>query len=163
MGGIGFTRRKMILRIFISLVFLAAGILKLRDPLAFADGISGFQIFPDWMINPLAMSVPFFEILTGVGLLSRRTLGAAALAASGLSACFIFFYLSALARGIEVACACFGNWEILQVPTWLGSVRAILLLAACAWIYRSSGNRSAGGTPGIGNDGGQDARAPVDC
>lgn len=138
MGGVWIARRKMILRIFVSLVFLAAGFLKLRDPLAFADGISGFQIFPDWMINPLAMIVPFFEILTGLGLLSRRTLGAAALAACGLSSCFVVIYLSALARGIEVTCACFGKWEVLQVPTWLGSIRAILLLAACVWIYRAS-------------------------
>ena len=157
MGSVGIARRKMILRIFISLVFLAAGFLKLRDPLAFADGISGFQILPEWMINPLAMIVPFFEILTGIGLLSRRARGAAALAASGLSACFVVFYLSALARGIEVTCACFGKWELLQVPTWLGSVRAVLLLAACAWIYRS-----AGVPPANENDGGQDACAPVD-
>lgn len=128
----------MILRIFVSLVFLAAGLLKLRDPLAFADGISGFQILPDWMINPLAMIVPFFEILTGIGLLNRRFLGSAALAAGGLSACFVVFYLSALARGIEVTCACFGKWEVLQVPTWLGSIRAILLLAASVWIYAAS-------------------------
>ena len=128
----------MIIRIIVSLVFLAAGLLKLRDPLAFADGISGFQILPDWMINPLALIVPFFEILTGIGLLSRRFLGSASVAAGGLSACFVVFYLSALARGIEVTCACFGKWEVLQVPTWLGSIRAILLLAASAWIYAAS-------------------------
>jgi len=129
----------MILRIFVSLVFLAAGLLKLQDPLAFADGIAAFRIFPDWSINPLALTVPFFEILTGLGLLNRRTLSAASLAASALSACFVVIYVLALVRGIEAACSCFGKWEALQVPTWLGSVRAVLLLAACGWIHRTAG------------------------
>ncbi|MBE2205680.1 MAG: hypothetical protein IAE94_15215 [Chthoniobacterales bacterium] len=128
----------MILRIFLSLVFVVAGFLKLRDPLAFADGISSFQLIPGWLVNPLAMSVPLFEIFTGMGFLARSTRGAAALAACGLSTGFVVFHLSALVRGIDVSCACFGKWELLSLPVWLGSLRAILLLVACVWACRVS-------------------------
>ena len=135
MGGVWLTRGKMILRISVSLVFLVAGVLKLRDPLAFADGIAAFQVFPAWIINVLAMGVPFFEILTGLGILSRRTRSAGALAACGLSIGFVLLYASALARGLEVTCACFGKWEILEASTQVGFLRALILLGLSAWVY----------------------------
>jgi len=138
MVGIRLTSGKMILRILISLVFLVAGVLKLRDPLAFSDGIAAFQTFPSWLINPLAMSVPYFEILTGIGILIPRTRSAGALAACGLSFCFVVLFASALARGIDVTCACFGKWEILQVSTRMGFARAVVLLAACCWSYKNA-------------------------
>jgi len=135
MVGLGLAGRKMIQRIFVSSVFLVAGLLKLWDPLAFADGIAAFHVFPAWSINVLAMGIPYFEILTGIGILSGRTRSAAALAACGLSVCFVLLYASALARGIDVKCACFGKWEILQASTRVGFVRAIALLGLSAWVY----------------------------
>ena len=135
MGGLGLTNGKMIPRILVSLVFLVAGLLKVRDPLAFADGIAGFHAFPVWAINPLAMCVPWFEILTGTGILVGRTRSAGALAACGLSVCFVVLYASALARGLDVQCACFGKWDLLQASTRVGLVRALVLLGFSAWVY----------------------------
>ncbi|MFZ4777957.1 MAG: MauE/DoxX family redox-associated membrane protein [Terrimicrobiaceae bacterium] len=125
----------MILRFLISAVFLIAGLLKLRDPLAFADGIAAFHLFPVWMINPLALSIPYFEVFTGIGILVPRTRSPAALAACGLSLGFIILYASAIARGLDVRCACFGKWELLQASTRDGFARAIVLFAACLWVY----------------------------
>jgi putative oxidoreductase len=142
MVGHGLACRKMISRLLISLVFLVAGALKLSDPLAFADGIAAFHIFPGWSINPLAMGVPYFEIFTGAGILCGRTRSAAALAACGLSACFVVLYATALARGLDVTCACFGKWTLLQASTRVGFVRALVLLgiSVCAlrgrWLHQ---------------------------
>ena len=83
----------------------------------------------------LAMGIPYFEILTGIGILSGRARRAGALAACGLSVCFVLLYASALARGIDVKCACFGNWEILQASTRVGFVRALVLLGLSGWVY----------------------------
>lgn len=135
MGGFGLAGGEMIARILLSLVFLVAGALKLRDPQAFADGIAAFQVFPGWAINPLALSVPYFEIFVAVGILFARTRGAAALAACGLSVCFVALFAQAFARGLEVTCSCFGKWEILQASTRGGFARALVLLAMSMWIY----------------------------
>jgi len=139
MVGIGLTCGKMILRILVSLVFLVAGLLKLRDPLAFADGIAAFRIFPHAILNPLALGVPYFEILTGIGILCGPTRRAGALAAVALSLCFLVLYAFALARGLDVTCACFGKWEILQASPRVGFVRALALLGACSWMYTRGG------------------------
>ena len=135
MVGFALTGGKMIPRILVSLVFIVAGVLKLRDPLTFADGIAAFHVFPTWSINPLAMSIPYFEILTGIGIFGGRTRSAAALAACGLSVCFVVLFASALARGLDVTCSCFGKWEILQASTRVGFVRAVALLGLSAWVY----------------------------
>ena len=105
MVGVALAGGKMIPRILVSLVFFVAGVLKLRDPLAFADGIAAFHIFPNWSINVLSTGIPYFEILAGIGILSGRARSAAALAACGLSVCFALLYASALVRGLDVTCA----------------------------------------------------------
>ena len=135
MGGLGLANRKMIPRLLAASVFLVAGLLKLLAPMAFADGIAGFHAFPVWAINPLAMCVPWFEILTGTGILIGRTRRAGGLAACGLSVCFVVLYASALARGLDVQCACFGKWDLLQASTRVGLVRALILLGLSAWVY----------------------------
>ncbi|MEI6492214.1 MAG: MauE/DoxX family redox-associated membrane protein [Verrucomicrobiota bacterium] len=128
----------MIPRILVSFVFLVAGLLKLRDPLAFADGIAAFHVFPSWAINALAMSVPYFEIFTGIGILLGRTRSAGALAACGLSVVFVVLFASALVRGIDVTCSCFGTWKILQASTRVGFVRALVLLGLSGWGYANA-------------------------
>ena len=144
MGGFALAGGKMILRILVSLIFIVAGLLKLRDPLAFADGIAAFHVFPNLAINPLAMSLPYFEIFTGIGILRRGTRRAGALAACGLSVCFVVLFALALARGLDVTCACFGRWEILQASTRVGLVRAMVLLGLSTWIYVKSSARPTG-------------------
>lgn len=129
------------MRFIVAAVFLAAGVLKLADPVTVADGIAAFHFFPVWMINPLALGMPFFEIFVGVGILAPRTRRAGALAACCLSFCFLALYASALARGLEVLCACFGKWEILQLGTKAGALRAALLFAATLWICREEFRR----------------------
>ena len=138
MVGFRLTCGKMIPRILVSLVFIVAGVLKLSVPLAFADGIAAFRVFPGWAINALALSVPYFEIITGFGILHGRTRSAAALAACGLSVCFVALYASALARELDVTCACFGTWKILQASTRVGLVRALVLLGFSVWVYSKS-------------------------
>lgn len=126
----------MMLRLLLAAVFLFAGLLKLSDPLALADGIAAFHFFPVSWINPLALGVPFFEVFTGLALFCRPTRGAGALAATGLSFCFLVLYAFAMARGLEIHCACFGKWEFLQATTGTGLVRALFLLAVSLWVWR---------------------------
>ena len=125
----------MILRVFIALVFIVAGTLKLREPQSFADGIAAFRVISDLFITPLALGIPFFEILLGLGILFRPARRAGLLAACLLCTGFVILYVSAAARGLEVHCACFGSWEFLRATTKTGLARAAILLAACLWAY----------------------------
>lgn len=117
------------MRVFLAMVFLIAGLLKLADPPAFADGIASFQFLPFGWINFTAMGMPVLEIVVGMLLFSSRYRRQGCLLAVGLSVGFLAFYLWALAHGIEVNCGCFGAWEFLSATTMSGMVRAAALLA----------------------------------
>ncbi len=126
----------MIARGILAAVFIVAGLLKLPDPAAFAEGIAGFRFLPEWSVGPLALGMPVFELLTGLALLGRRFRSAGALAATGLTLAFALLYAWALARGLDVRCSCFGGAGLLRVSNPVGLLRALAMLALAAWVYR---------------------------
>ena len=70
-----------LLQFLLGAVFVYAGAVKLRDPLAFADSIATFKILPAFLVNPLALILPPLEVLTGVMLI--LTVSSKRLAVSG--------------------------------------------------------------------------------
>ncbi|MGB8340050.1 MAG: MauE/DoxX family redox-associated membrane protein [Chthoniobacterales bacterium] len=90
-------------------VFVYAGVLKLLDPLRFASDISNYQILPWSVAVRLAFYLPWLEVLCGLALIFQRLFTGALFLTSGLMLIFIGATVSAKARGIDVACGCFGS------------------------------------------------------
>lgn len=136
------TRFVSLLRIGLSsilgLVFLYAGLLKVADPLKFADAIYAFQLLPRPCLIPLALGLPMIEILSGILLITgwQRRIGALAILC--LSIVFAIAIASALARGLVINCSCFGE---AGVPTrfklWYALSRDLVLMIAASSIYWS--------------------------
>jgi len=116
------------LRIGVGAAFVYAGAIKLGDALQFADNIASFRILPGSFINPLALSLPIFEVLSG-GLLAvgwfRRP---AALAIVIVSAVFLAAIALALERGLTIDCGCFGSGVPSRERMWLDLGRDMILL-----------------------------------
>jgi len=97
-------------RIAFGLIFMAASAHKIMEPQAFAADIFNYRLFPDLLVNPLALYLPWLELLAGACLVlgrpSRLSLGAAALCC-GLMAAFMAALAFNWARGLDVACGCF--------------------------------------------------------
>jgi putative oxidoreductase len=90
-------------------IFVYAGILKALDPAQFAAGIANYKLLP-WSAGVvLALYLPWLEILCGVALIVRRLHVAAALILSALCGTFLIALVSAKARGLDIACGCFGH------------------------------------------------------
>jgi putative oxidoreductase len=123
----------LIARLSLGLVFLVAGALKLHDPAAFAQDIVNYQLFPS-LAPVLAVVLPGVEVVVGLALLAlsspwRRS---AALMAAALMVVFTFSAGSALARGLDVSCGCFGGNS--GVIGWTTIARDVALLAAAALV-----------------------------
>ncbi len=91
-------------------VFLVAGLYKIVAPAAFAQEIANYRFLPE-LAPYLAGVLPGIEIVLGLALIAaplpwRR---AAALAATGVMLAFTVAVMQALARGIDIACGCFGQ------------------------------------------------------
>ena len=136
------------LRIVVALVFCYAGWAKLRNPQAFADSIASFQLLPAPLIGPLALALPFFELGTGIWIVSHWKARTGVFC--GLAASVIFFLalVSALARGLAVECGCFGGETSSSLTPltrlWLAIGRDALLVGALAVLYCQKRGRLPG-------------------
>lgn len=96
-------------RLVVGGVFIWAGSLKIADPLGFAQTIKNYQAFPHGLVFIIAIVLPWVEVLSGAGLIAGVLKKSSAFIAAGLLAGFIVLVGSALLRGIDTACGCFGS------------------------------------------------------
>ncbi len=95
-------------RLFVSGVFVSAGLLKLRDPEAFAFAVDAYRLTP-WVVSAvLALYLPCVEVLAGVALWLRPLRHGALTILLLLSLAFLGVLASALARGLPIRCGCLG-------------------------------------------------------
>lgn len=90
-------------------VFVWAAVLKIRDPLAFAQNIANYRIVCNLIAFWIGLLLPWLELAAGVFLivgLWRRT---SALLLSAMLAGFIVLVAVTMVRGIDVDCGCFGG------------------------------------------------------
>lgn len=98
----------LLFRILIGGFFIYTGYSKVFFISGFADEIYYYRLFPEFIIGISAVFMPFFEIIIGIflilGIWFKATLSLLFL--SLLS--FIIMISSALVRGLDISCGCFG-------------------------------------------------------
>jgi putative oxidoreductase len=121
----------LVARIGLGILFVVAGAAKVRAPSAFAIEIVNYRFLPE-LAPYLAVALPPLEILTGLTLVAAPAVWrrAAAVCATGLLLMFTVAVTSAVARGMDISCGCFGGAS--ESVTWLTVLRDLLLLAAAA-------------------------------
>ncbi len=99
----------VILRLLVGGAFVVAGALKVADPAKFALDVSNYRLVPYELINLVAILLPWIEITAGLFVLAGIWLRAAALVITSLTVMFLVLIVSALARGLNIECGCFGT------------------------------------------------------
>jgi putative oxidoreductase len=124
-----------LLRLGLGGLFMAAGLLKLRDPAGFAVEISNYQLVPA-LAPYLAAALPATELLLGLCLVAapRAWRRAATAGVAILFAAFTVAVASAFLRGINIACGCFGGGGDAIGPLTLARNLALLVAAAALWV-----------------------------
>jgi hypothetical protein len=94
----------------LGLVFLYASVGKILDPKAFAENLIAYRIFDSpQMLKYVAVTLPWIEWFCGIFLV----LGVFVRSVSALTTVLLFVFLagmiSALWRGLEIYCGCFGS------------------------------------------------------
>lgn len=110
------------LRLGLGGMFVLAGALKLDDPTSFALEIHNYQLLPG-LAPWLAATLPALEIILGLTLIvaPRPWVRASALASTMVLAVFTIAVGSAVVRGVNITCGCFGEgsgpvtmWTVLR-------------------------------------------------
>jgi uncharacterized membrane protein YphA (DoxX/SURF4 family) len=97
-------------RLAIAVIFLYAGIAKVREPwLQFAVSIESFKLAPESWLEPVARILPGCEIALGIALLSGILSRWFSVIATLLLAFFLGIGIRASVKGLSVDCGCFGS------------------------------------------------------
>jgi len=96
-------------QVLIGLVFIGAALPKIGDPQSFAVAVHNFRLLPLALENLLALSLPWIELVAGLALVLGVRARAGGLLASLMMILFTVVVGIALARGLDVACGCFGT------------------------------------------------------
>lgn len=138
-------RTTLLCRILLGLAFIAAALPKISDPPGFAKAIWAYELFPAWSLNPLALLLPWLELVCGLALCLGFWPRAAALWVSGLLVAFMVALSINLARRHPVDCGCFGatahrtEAERLEDMRWALARDAGLLLLALQGLWAGRG------------------------
>jgi uncharacterized membrane protein YphA (DoxX/SURF4 family) len=98
----------LVFRLALGGLFVYAGVVKVLDPLDFAQNIRNYRLVGQSLSFMAAVVLPWLEILAGVALAAGIWKRASALIISGLLVFFILLTLVTIARGLDVECGCFG-------------------------------------------------------
>ena len=127
-------------------IFIYAGVLKILDPVQFANDIDNYKTLP-WLISVrLAFYLPWLEIFCGLALVSRLLYRGGLSILTALIAVFIGATVGAKARGLDITCGCFGHAsEHWSFPQHMAIDLAIFAALAVLWF---ASKQTASPTPG---------------
>ncbi|HUJ80012.1 MAG TPA: MauE/DoxX family redox-associated membrane protein [Nitrospiria bacterium] len=120
-------------RLVLGGLFTVSGVIKLIEPPEnFMAAVHAYRLLPVWLERPLAVTLPWVEMASGVllsvGLLSRLSLALVSLQLLVITAALA----STLSRGISLDdCGCFGAIGFKESNT-VAFVRNLVLLALAA-------------------------------
>src|SRR6266516_4725299 len=98
-----------IVALIIGGIFIYAGVMKIFDPVGFANDIDNYKILPWALTVRLAFYLPWLEILCGLAVILGLLYRGGLLILTVLISIFIVASVIAKARGLDISCGCFGH------------------------------------------------------
>lgn len=98
-----------IFRLIVGGLFIWAGILKIVNPLEFAQNVKNFRIVSHEISFFTALVLPWMEVICGAFLIVGFFHKSSALLVSIMLVGFIGLVAITMARGIDTSCGCFGS------------------------------------------------------
>src|SRR5436309_244423 len=90
-------------------IFIYAGVLKVLDPVQFANDIDNYKTLPWFISVRLAFYLPWLEIICGLALIFRFLYRGGLSILTALVLIFIGATIAAKVRGLDITCGCFGH------------------------------------------------------
>ncbi len=125
-------------RLIVGAFFVWAGALKVIHPLAFAQDILDYHVFPASLAFFLGLTLPWVELICGFLLMLGLFRRASVLIISALLYSFIVLVVFTMARGLDLICGCLGplsgkvGWQLLGQDIVLLALSLVLFLSPSA-------------------------------
>ncbi|MDA3844509.1 MAG: DoxX family membrane protein [Candidatus Kapabacteria bacterium] len=127
-----------IIRFILGAVFILASVSKIANPNAFAGEIENYNILPQLLINPMAMAIPWIELIVGIFLVAGIRQRSSAAVSAILYFVFIVAIAGALIQGLDINCGC--HTKVLSdeagIQKFFENI-GMLILSAIVFLYPS--------------------------
>src|SRR5882762_4117419 len=122
-------------------IFVYAGVIKVLDPVQFANDIDNYKSLPWFISVRLAFYLPWLEILCGLALIFRFFYRGGLSILTALILIFIGATIAAKARGLDITCGCFGHAsEHWSFPQHM-AIDVAILIGLLALFFASASRR----------------------
>lgn len=129
-----------LVRFFVGFVFIYAAVEKINDPRSFAFSIHNYKLLPFFIINILAIILPWIELTAGMLLIIGTSVKESSFIISISLIIFIAAVSISLLRGLNINCGCFGTAGGTKIGVWKILENLFLLLLSVYLYFFGSGN-----------------------
>jgi len=128
------------IRLFVGIVFIYAGYIKIIDPMGFAKNIYQYQILSDYWVNVTAIILPWLEVVCGLSLvfIPRLRRGSSAWIFLMLLVFTVAVAYSVL-RGLDISCGCLSTDPEAAKIGWKKVTENIGMIVLTALIFIQAG------------------------
>lgn len=120
-------------RLYLGGLFVYASMYKIQYPGEFAESVAAYGIVPYYLVAPLAVFMPWVELVSGVLLVAGIRAKAAAVTIGAMLAMFTVALAYVLVADIPIGCGCFTAQE--AEASWLTVCRDLAWLAMAAHVF----------------------------
>jgi uncharacterized membrane protein YphA (DoxX/SURF4 family) len=127
----------LVLRLLLGGLLILAGALKVGHAPDLASAIAGFRLLPSAVVGPMALALPYFEILLGGYLMFGLFTRVAGIVAAVQFVIYAGAVASAVLRHIPANCGCFGpgdnataDWPHVVFDLVLAAIAVIIAYGA---------------------------------
>ncbi len=120
----------------LGLLFVISSITKIQNPAKFMDSIEAYGIVPKLFVHPMAMIVPWLQIVCGLLFIFDIYSQSSALIISGLLVAYTVAIAQAFARGLSMECGCFDMIPWIEDRVgWSAIIRDVIFLCMSGSVF----------------------------
>ncbi len=124
----------LMVRFYIGGLFIYASLNKINFPAEFSDNIAAYLLVPHFLVNPMAVLLPWIELVSGVCLVAGIRVRASAALICTLLGIFTTALIIVLLKKTPIDCGCFQN--VGDPVSWTTLLRDLVWLAMGIYVFR---------------------------
>jgi uncharacterized membrane protein YphA (DoxX/SURF4 family) len=130
----------LVIRIIVGFIFILTGISKIVDPALFAREISNYDMMYLPLINLMAITLPWVELVVGILFILGVRVKANIILLAAMLLMFNFAVAVAWARGLDINCGCYSS-VAEQTVGFAKLAENFAMFAALAFMYFFPNNK----------------------
>ncbi len=130
----------VLFRLIIGFTFIYAGIEKISHPAEFAIAVKNYRILPDILVNFIAITLPWAELLAGLAVFGGIFHRGGDLIILILLIVFSIAISINLIRGVDISCGCKTPWQTADLVSLLKLLEEFILLIFSLQIFFHPGS-----------------------